>query len=109
MKVIDDLIEKFSEDVVLSKTREFQPNPNDLRQIYDILNFRLFDNMLKNIPMTAEHSKNIADRLNIYNEVSRGDESKLDDVNVYGVHLAAVNETEAVNGKRPASAFLTTS
>lgn len=63
------------------------------------MNFRLFDNILKNIPVTAEHSKNIADRLNIYNEVSRGDESKLDDVNVYGVHLAAVNETEAVNGK----------
>lgn len=98
-KVIDDLIEKFGEDVVLSKTGKFQPNTNNLRQIYDILNFRLFDNMLKNIPVTAEHSKNIADRLNIYNEVSRGDELKLDDVNVYSVHLAAVNETEAVNGK----------
>ena len=99
MKVIDDLIEKFSEDVVLSKTREFRPNANDLRQIYDILNFRLFGNMLKNIPITVGHGKNIADQLNIYNGVSRGDESKLDDVNVYDVHLAAVNAIDVVDWK----------
>lgn len=30
-KVIDDLIEKFGEEIVLSKTREFRPNTNDLR------------------------------------------------------------------------------
>ena len=92
VKVIDDLILKFGEDVVLSKTLSFSPNTQDLRDIYAILNANLFDNELKNIPITYCNSISFADRLNTYNLVSNGNEEFVDEVNSIGVHLAATKE-----------------
>ena len=97
-KVVDDLISKFKEDVVLSKEEIFSPNTQDLRDIYDILNTNLFNGELKNIPITYCNSQSFADRFNTYNIVSDNNEQYAEKINSIGVHLAATKEQKDDQG-----------
>ena len=97
-KVIDDLISKFKEDVVLSKEENFSPNTQDLRDIYDILNTNLFNGELKNIPITYCNSRSFADRFNTYNIVSNNNEQYAEKINSIGVHLAVTKEQKNDQG-----------
>ena len=99
IKVIDDLIAKFGKDIVLSKDRSFTPTTQELRSIYDILNHNLFNNELKPIPVTYCNSKNIADRINIYNAVSNNDEPHINTCYGRGIHLAASKDITDNTGK----------
>ena len=92
IKVIDDLISKFTEDVVLSKEDAFSPNTQDLKDIYDILNFNLFSNELKNIPITYCNNRSFADRVNNYIATSNSNEQQADDISSIGTHLAVTKE-----------------
>lgn len=97
-KVIDDLISKFKEDVVLSKEENFSPNTQDLRDIYDILNTNLFNGELKNIPITYCNSRSFADRVNTYITASNSNEQQADDISSIGAHLAVTKEQKNENG-----------
>ena len=98
IKVIDDLISKFTEDVVLSKEDAFSPNTQELKDIYDILNFNLFSNELKNIPITYCNSRSFADRVNTYIATSNSNEQQADDISSIGTHLAVTKEQKNENG-----------
>ena len=97
-KVIDDLISKFKEDVVLSKEENFSPNTYDLRDIYDILNTNLFNGELKNIPITYCNSRSFADKVSTYIAASNSNEQQADDISSIGAHLAVTKEQKNENG-----------
>ena len=70
----------------------------DLKDIYDILNFNLFSNELKNIPITYCNSRSFADRVNTYIATSNSNEQQADDISSIGTHLAVTKEQKNENG-----------
>ena len=61
---VDALIDEFGHDLVTSNEKTYNLTKEDLKRIYDVLNFTLFDNELKSIRLEYWPENLIVDKLN---------------------------------------------
>ena len=58
------MIDEFGHDLVTSNEKTYNLTKEDLKRIYDVLNFTLFDNELKSIRLECWPENLIVDKLN---------------------------------------------
>lgn len=90
--LIDDLIEKFGSDLVLSKTPTYVLSEIDLEKIFDILNRNLFESKLRKPFLKYVPEQSVVNRLNDNSIASGCFTHERKDARCYGVYLSSVTD-----------------
>jgi hypothetical protein len=97
-KCIDALINEFGHDIVTSRNFNYNLTKDDLKRIYDILNFTLFNNKLGLIRLEYWPEGFIIDKLN-ENAIKSGVfDQKISSIPCYGVFSAVCKDIVDKNG-----------
>lgn len=86
--VIDALIAEFGKDVVLSTKFNYTLTQQDLKKIFKILNFHLFDNKIKFLPVVLWPMEKLVDKLNYHAKMSSDENKEVKKLKCVGVHTA---------------------
>ncbi len=96
--LIDDLIEKFGSDLVLSKTPTYVLSETDLEKIFDVLNRNLFESKLRKPFLEYVPEQSVVNRLNDNSIASGCFTHERKDARCYGVYLSSVTDIVGRDG-----------
>ena len=97
--VIDALVVEFEKDVVLSTKFNYTLTQQDLKKIFKILNFHLFDNKIKFLPVVLWPIEKLVDKLNYHAKMSGPENEDIKTIKCLGVHSSICGEVRNNNNE----------
>ena len=95
--VIDALVAEFGKDVVLSAKFNYTLTQQDLKKIFKILNFHLFDNKIRFLPVVLWPMEKLVDKLNYHAKMSGDENKEIHYTKCFGVHTSICTDVFGEN------------